>query len=78
MGVLRKIVSGLVMLVAVLALVGAFAGNTSAFRPLVDSFSPFDARAFGVAFHGLVVGFLGVPFVLLMLGFIGLTMPEPK
>ena len=77
MGIIRRVVSSVLMLGAVLALVGVFMGAGNIFQPLTDSFAPFDFQAFGSALNGLITGSLGMPFMLFILGFIGLTMPNP-
>jgi hypothetical protein len=75
MGGIRKLVSLILMVGAVVALIGAFMGAGNIFQPLADSLSPFDFQQFGQALNGLITGQLGMPFMLFMLGFIGLTMP---
>jgi hypothetical protein len=61
---------------AVIALIGVFMGSGAIFQPLMDSLSPFDFRKFGEALNVLITGQLGMPFMLFMIGFIGLTMPR--
>ena len=75
--IIRRIVSLCLMIGAVLALVGVFMGAGNIFTPLTESFAPFNFQEFGTALNGLITGALGMPFMLFILGFIGLTMPTP-
>ena len=76
MGIVRKFVSFILMAAAIFALVAVFVGTEDVLQPIADSFSPFEFRAFGYALNGLITGYVGIPLMLFILGFIGMTIPD--
>lgn len=79
MNLLRKIVSFVVLVVAVVVLVGVCMSSTM--KPIWEgfktAFSPFDFQKLVDAISSFLL-ILGTPVTLLMLGFIGLTIPSKR
>lgn len=77
MGILRKIISMILLLASLTALIGICVITPEIFQPIAQSFQPFSFENFVLALYGLLVGVLGFPLVLLILGIIGFTIPRP-
>ena len=70
---LRKIVSLVLLVAAIVALVGFFIGSgTLVFNPIIDAFKPFDFQALGLALFRAMEA-LAIPLIMIMLALIGLT-----
>ena len=70
---IRKIISSILLVAAVLALIGlCIGGGTTIIQPFADAFSPFDFGLLGQAIYNLM-NYLSVPLIMIMLGLIGLT-----
>lgn len=79
MNILRKIVSFIVLVAAVVVLVGVC--MSSSMKPVWEAFgnafSPFDFQKLVDAIYAFIIA-LGFPLVLLMLGFIGISIPGKR
>jgi hypothetical protein len=74
--IIRKLVCFVLMIGAGLALLSVFMGAGNVFQPLIDSFKPFNLSACGVALADLINDYLGIPFIMFMLGLIGFTFDD--
>lgn len=76
--IIRKIVCFVLMIGAGLALISVFMGAGNVFQPLIDSFKPFNLADCGQALANLINDYLGIPFIMFMLGLIGFTFDDAK
>lgn len=76
MGICRKIIAVLLIVVATVAIIGVSVESTAIYQPLVQSFTPFNFGKIGTALATLLTGVLGMPLILLSVGLIGLLMPN--
>jgi len=73
MGMVRKIVSFVVLIAAGLALIGFFIGSSAlVFDPFKAAFDPFNFEKFGLAIYTFIE-VLSFPLIMIILGIIGLT-----
>ncbi len=76
MGFIRKTISFILILGAITAIVGVSVAGGVAFDSFVQTLSPFDFLEMAKELNNLIIGDLGPAFILLMIGFIGLSMPN--
>jgi hypothetical protein len=75
---IRKIVGMVLTVAALLAIATLLVSGGETFKPLFDTFSPFDWQKCGAEINNLLSGRLGIPLLMLMMGLIGWSFDDAK
>ncbi len=79
MNILRKIVSFIVLVAAIVVMVGVCMSSSmkTVWEAFKTAFSPFDFMKLSEALYAFIVA-TGFPLILIMLGFIGISIPGKR
>jgi TRAP-type C4-dicarboxylate transport system permease small subunit len=75
---IRKIVGMVLTVAAILAIITLVIGGGETFKPLIDTFKPFDWKQCGAEINALLAGRMGIPLLMLMMGLIGWSFDDAK